>query len=62
MKLLKRSGPPKLSEDDSRLLIRIYGELHENLPACRSLTERHLAGEAAAEFAPEALARARGIA
>ena len=62
MKLLKRSGPPKLSEDDSRLLIRIYGELHENLPACRSLTERHLAGEAASEIAPEALARARGIA
>ena len=60
MKLLKRNEPPKLREDDSRLLIRIYGELHENLPACRSLTERHLAGEPA--IAPEALARARGIA
>ena len=62
MKLLKRSGPPELSEDDSRLLIRIYGELHENVPACRSLTERRAAGEAACEVAPEALARARGIA
>lgn len=62
MKLLKRSSPPELSEDDSRLLIRIYGELHENLPACRTLTERHLAGEPASDLAPEALARARGIA
>jgi hypothetical protein len=62
MKLLKRSGPPNLSEDDSRLLIRIYGELDENLPACRNLTERHLAGEPASAIAPEALARARGIA
>jgi hypothetical protein len=62
MKLLKRTGPPKLSEDDSRLLIRIYGELHENLPACKRLTERHLAGEPASEIAAEALARARGIA
>jgi hypothetical protein len=62
MKLLKRTGPPKLSEDDSRLLIRIYGELHENLPACRTLTERRLAGEPASDIAPEALARARGIA
>jgi hypothetical protein len=60
MKLLKRKEPPKLSEDDSRLLIRIYGELHENLPACRRLTERHLGGEPA--IASEALARARGIA
>lgn len=62
MKLLKRTDPPTLSEDDSRLLIRIYGELHENLPACRTLTERHLSGERAPELAPEALARARGIA
>jgi hypothetical protein len=62
MKLLKRNDPPKLSEDDSRLLIRIYGELQENLPAARSLTERHLAGEPASKIAPEALARARGIA
>jgi hypothetical protein len=62
MKLLKRNDPPKLSEDDSRLLIRTYGELRENLPACRSLTERHLAAEPASDIAAEALARSRGIA
>ncbi|HEY1508604.1 MAG TPA: hypothetical protein VGF93_06360 [Solirubrobacteraceae bacterium] len=62
MTLLKRAREPKLSQDDTRLLIRVYGELYENVPACRRLIERHAAGAPASELAPEALARARGIA
>jgi hypothetical protein len=62
MTLLKRGRAPKLNPDDTQLLIRVYGELYENIPACRRLIERHAAGAPAAEIAPEALARARGIA